>query len=135
MKQQPSNLELQVLSVLWNKGEATVRDVLNAMPDRKQRAYTTILTVLQLMEKKGLVTHHSEGVAHVYKPTKSKRDVVGPILRRMMDTIFGGKPSSVMQHLLDDATITEEELGQIRALLEDYENSEMSKSKKGGHNQ
>ena len=58
---------MQVLSVLWGRGASTVREVMEAMPDGKARAYTTILSVLQVMEKKGLLSHVAEGNAHVYQ--------------------------------------------------------------------
>ena len=64
----PSELESQVLAVLWERGPSVVRDVQEALPDGKQRAYTTVLTTLQVMEKKGFVAHTREGLAHVYRP-------------------------------------------------------------------
>ena len=63
----PTDVELQVLSVLWQRGPSTARQVLEAMPDGKARAYTTVLTVMQVMEK-GLLTHTREGMAQSYKP-------------------------------------------------------------------
>ena len=76
----PSDLELQVLSVLWEIGPATVRQLRRAMPDGKKRAYTTVLSVLQVMEKKRLVTHDRQGMTHVYRPTVRRRQVLGPLL-------------------------------------------------------
>ena len=73
---EPSRLELQVLSVLWERGRATVREVQEALPDGKTRAYTTVLTVLQVMEKKGLLTHISQGNTHVYQPTTTQRQTL-----------------------------------------------------------
>src|SRR5690348_4674602 len=78
-QRKPSELEQQVLAVLWDRGPSTVRDVLGSLPDGKPRAYTTLLTVLQTLEKKGLVRHTREGLAHVYHPRVSRDDVVQPL--------------------------------------------------------
>jgi predicted transcriptional regulator len=116
-RQKPSDLELQVLSVLWESGSATVRDLLKAIPDGKKRAYTTMLSVVQVMEKKHLVTHDRDGLTHVYRPTVKKKDVLPPLLRSLTTNIFGGSPAKVLQSLLDSTEISEEELAEIRRLV------------------
>jgi BlaI family transcriptional regulator, penicillinase repressor len=126
---QPSSLELQVLSVLWENGPTTAREMLEALPDGKKRAYTTVLSVLQVMEKKGLVKHTTEGVTHVYKSVAKKRQVLRPMLRDMVSNVFGGSASSAMQHLLEENDISGEELDEIRAVLKNY--APKKESKKG----
>src|SRR5262245_11975926 len=101
---------MQVLSVLWEHGPLTARTVLERMPDAKPRAYTTILSVLQVMEKKGLVNHETEGNRHVYIPRVKPRAIVGPLLDGLVKTIFGGRPSRIMQHLLEASEVTDQEL-------------------------
>ena len=120
-KAKPSDLELQVLAVLWETGPATVRRLLTAMPDGKKRAYTTVLSVLQVMEKKGLVTHDREGVAHVYRPLVKKRQLLKPLLRELTHNVFGGSPSSVVQFLLKGTDLSREELSEIRKLVGELE--------------
>lgn len=120
----PSNLELQVLSVLWRNGPSTARSVREALPDGKKRAYTTVLSVLQVMEKKGLATHESEGTTHVYRPAVTRRQVLGPLVRNLVSNVFGGNPSAVVQFLLRDTDVSEEELGEIRRVIEEYEDNE-----------
>lgn len=117
---QPSRLELQVLSLLWEHGALPARTVLEKLPDAKPRAYTTVLSVLQVMEKKGLVRHESEGNRHLYRAAVKQRSVVGPFLRGVVKTIFGGKASTAMQHLLETTDVSEEELAEMKALLENY---------------
>ena len=116
-KSQPSDLELQVLSVLWRAGPLTVRDVLERMPDGKKRSYTTILSVLQVMEQKDLVTHTANGRAHVYRPAVTRKQVLRPLLRNMVTKVFGGSTSEAVQYLLNETEVDERELGQIRELL------------------
>ena len=118
---EPSRLELQVLSVLWERGRATVREVQEALPDGKTRAYTTVLTVLQVMEKKGLLTHVSEGNTHVYQPTTTRRQTIGPVLKNFVRQVFGGSPVTVMQQLLAEHEVSPEELTRLKQLLAEHE--------------
>jgi BlaI family transcriptional regulator, penicillinase repressor len=120
-RSEPSKLETQVLSVLWKRGASTVREVLGAIPDRKARAYTTMLSVLQVMEKKRLVSHTSEGNTHVYQARVSREQVTGPLLRRLVREVFGGSPASAMQQLLTENEVSREELEEIKRLIENYE--------------
>jgi BlaI family penicillinase repressor len=116
-KAKPSDLEMQVLSVLWERGPSTAREVLAAMPDGKKRAYTSILSVMQVMEKKGLLTHTNKGVAYVYEPAVSKRSVLQPFLRRVLNEVFGGRPAAMMQALLSETAVSDTDLAEMRRLL------------------
>lgn len=124
---QPSDLELQVLSVFWDKGPMTVRQLMEQLPDRKKRAYTTVLTVMQVMEKKGLVAHDREGVTHIYRAAVQRRQVMRPLMRRMLQNIFGGRPSLAVQYLVADSELSSEELAAIRKLID-----EAGKKREGG---
>jgi predicted transcriptional regulator len=117
----PSDLELQVLSVLWERGPLPVREVSRALPDGKRRAYTTVLSILQIMEKKGLVDHtRAEGLAHVYRPLVTPKQVFRPFMRDLLRNFFGGRPAAAMQYLLDEANADAEELKEIRKLIDRY---------------
>jgi BlaI family transcriptional regulator, penicillinase repressor len=115
---QPSDLELQLLSVLWEKGPSTVREILSSLPDGKTRAYTTVLTVMQNLDKKGLVNRTLRGTAHVYQPTETQRTTLRPLLQSLLKNVFQGKVSSVMQHLLEDPEVSDDELNEIRELID-----------------
>jgi BlaI family transcriptional regulator, penicillinase repressor len=119
-KTQPSNLEMQVLAVLWNLGPLSARQVLEALPDKKARAYTTVLSVMQVMEKKALLRHETEGNRHIYVPLVKQSDVLGSFLKNMVSTLFGGSATNAMQHLLQTAPVSETEIREMRVLLEDY---------------
>ena len=114
---QPSELELQVLAMLWREGPQTVRQVRENLPDGKDRAYTTVLTVLQVMEKKGLVDHGKVGNVHLYRPLVTRQQVLGPMFRTMVRNVFGGRPAEAMAHLIEDQSFSEEELVEVRRLL------------------
>lgn len=121
IKREPSKLEMQVLSVLWQRGPATVRDILDAMPDGKSRAYTTILTVMQVMEKKGLVSHTAQGNTHIYAAAVSREQVAGPLLKDLVRHLFGGSRVSALQHLLQENEVSPGEMDEIKQLIATHE--------------
>ena len=121
---EPSKVEMQVLSVLWDRGPSTVREVMEALTDGKPRAYTTVLTVMQVMEKKRLLTHTSQGNAHVYKPRVSRAQTVGPLLKNLVRQVFGGSPAAAMQHLLDEHEVSVDELEKLKRLLAAHESND-----------
>ena len=105
----------------------TARAVLEALSEEKARAYTTVLSVLQMMEKKGLVTHTRLGMAHVYKPMVTQRQVFRPLLRGWVERLFGGSTSAAVQQLLKETDVSDEELTQIQAVLRDHQKSRQGK--------
>jgi BlaI family penicillinase repressor len=117
----PSELELQVLAVLWERGPSTVREVMEAMPDGKDRAYTTILSVMQMLEKKGLAGHTQQGQANIYSPIKPRGQVLRPLMADLMRNVFGGSPARALQCLLDSAPPGEHELAKIREVIREAE--------------
>ena len=125
----PSELELQVLSVLWERGPAPVRAVLEALPDGKDRAYTTVLSVMQVMEKKGLIGHTQQGQTHIYHPLVKQGQVLRPMMRDLVRNVFGGSPARALQALLDGTKLDADELGQIRQLIADAERKAAPKTK------
>jgi predicted transcriptional regulator len=119
VKPQPSDLELQILGVLWARGPSSVRDVLESMPDGKARAYTTILSCLQVMEKKGLVAHRREGQGYIYRPAVEKKRVLGSVVRQLLRNIFGGRPSVALQYFIAETDCTPDEIDQLRRLVDE----------------
>jgi predicted transcriptional regulator len=117
----PSELELQVLAVLWDRGPSSVRAVQEALADGKDRAYTTVLSVMQVMEKKGLVGHSQQGQAHIYHPLVRRGQVLRPMMRDLVRNVFGGSPARALQSLLDGSKLDAGELEQIRQVIRDAE--------------
>ncbi len=114
----PSQFELQVLAILWQQGPASVHDVRAALPDGKRRAYTTVLTVMQNMEKKGLVDHTQQGQAHIYRAVVKRHQVLRPMMKSLLSNVFGGSPAQALQFLLDGAAVDDAELAEIRQVLD-----------------
>jgi len=114
---QPSNLELQVLSVLWTAGKATVHDVLQGMPDGKCRAYTTVLTVLQKLEAKGLARKTFNGHHNIYFATKTREVTVGRFIHDMVMRVFQGRAADLIEQILAGVTLTPGETKAVAGLL------------------
>ena len=109
--------ELDVMSVLWDVGPATVAQVRERIAD--DLAYTTVLTVLRTLEQKGYVGHTEDGRAHRYKPLV-KREVAGrTALRRLVEKVFDGSPELLLTQLVSDKNLSDEELRRLRKLLAD----------------
>lgn len=113
----PSDLELQVLGVLWEHGPLSVRDLAPLLPDGKVRAYTTVLTVMQGMERKKLVAHSREGLTHIYHPVVQQEEVVRPVLRTLLDHLFSGNPARAVQALVDATDLSAADLKEIRKVI------------------
>ena len=113
----PSPLETTILALLWDQGGMTARQVLEALPDRKERAYTSVLSVLQVMEKKGLVAHTHAGGAHLYHAEVTRRQVLGPLLRNLVNNLFGGSTANALQHLMAETGVDEAELKEINRII------------------
>lgn len=109
--------ELDVMSVLWDRGPSTVAEVRKALDD--ELAYTTVLTVLRILEEKGHVSHTTEGRAHRYRPLVEKSAAGGSALRRITERLFGGSPELLLTHLVDDEDLSDDELRRMRDLLAD----------------
>ncbi len=120
---QPSEFELQILGVLWEHGPGTVRQVLEWLADGKTRAYTSVLSVMQVMHKKGLlqVEKQAEGLAYVFSPTVSREQIVVPLLKGLVTRIFGSRAQVAVQQLMDAAPSRGDEIQQLRALLDEIE--------------
>jgi predicted transcriptional regulator len=116
---EPSELELQVLGVLWEQGPCTARQVLDSLKDGKPRAYTTILTVMQNMHRKALISRVSgEGLAHVYTYEVTRKQVFKPFFSKLVTKAFGGNPAAVLQQLLELNTINTDDLLQMKQMIE-----------------
>ncbi len=108
--------ELDVMSVLWEAGSATVAEVRERLAD--DLAYTTVLTVLRTLERKGYAGHTGEGRAHRYHPLVKREAAGRSAVRRLVQKVFEGSPELLMTQLVSDKNLTNEELRRLRRLLE-----------------
>jgi len=120
----PSELEMQVLAVLWEHGPSTARQVLDLLPDGKARAYTTVLSVMQIMEKKKLLTHKRQGNANLYKPRQKQEVILDPFMQRLTNHVFGGSKLRLVESLLGSGRVDAEELKQLQDLIDRHAKGE-----------
>ena len=112
-----SGRELDVMNVLWEWGSATVSEVLDELVD--ELAYTTVLTILRRLEEKGHVRHDPDGKAHRYVPLVQREEAQDSAIQRMTGKLFLDSPKLLMSHLLSKGTLTEEQLRELRALVDE----------------
>jgi BlaI family transcriptional regulator, penicillinase repressor len=119
--QKPTSSELEILSVLWNRGPSTVREVHDILSEKRAMGYTSVLKFLQIMTEKGLVCRNETQRAHVYQAClpaeQTKRQLAGDILQR----VFEGSASQLMMHALAGRRASQEEISELRRLLDEYE--------------
>jgi predicted transcriptional regulator len=111
----PTPRELEILGILWNRGEATVREVADIMRADEDLAQNTVQTFLRVMEEKGLVEHSSRGRAFVYRPTYGRERSV----RGFLDRVFGGAADQLVISLLQAKKFSSRELAAIEQLIRD----------------
>jgi BlaI family penicillinase repressor len=116
---QLSDLQLALLRVLWDRGEATAAEVHEALRDLDRAlAPTTVATLLGRLEKRGLVDHDSRGRAFVYRAAVPEHEVRRTMLTKLTDYFFAGDPAALVSHLLGGREVTPEELAAIHRLLD-----------------
>lgn len=117
----PTDGELEILGILWRTGNATVREVHEAMCRTKpSTGYTTVLKLMQIMADKGLVTRDEKSKAHVYRARVPQEQTQRQLLREMVDRVFGGSAARLMMQALSSTKATPDEIAEIRRMLDDY---------------
>lgn len=124
-------LQRAVLETVWEMGEATVQQVRDrlAAAERGELAYTTVLSVMQKLEKAGWLGHRAEGRVYVYKPTRTRDEADSSTARALLRRVFGGDPLRLFQHILTDEELSERDLAALKTLID------RKRSAKGGRNQ
>jgi BlaI family transcriptional regulator, penicillinase repressor len=121
--QKPTAAELEILRVLWSRGPSTVREVHELLKEKKSLGYTSVLKFLQIMTSKGTVRRNETHRAHVYEAClpaeQTKRQLAGDMLQR----VFEGSASELMMHALAGRKASQEEIQELRRILDEYERS------------
>ena len=113
----PTELELEILKVLWRLGPATVRQVRDELAAVRDLAYTTVMTMMSIMYGKGYLARVKDGRSFVYRSVYREEKASGSLLKDIIDRVFGGSTTAVMQHLLETSDLDDDELKQIRLLI------------------
>ena len=118
----PTDRELEALKVLWERGKATVRELADAMnagtkSGEADLAYTTVLSLLQVMEQKGLVDHERDGKAYVYLPRVERTSIFRRLAGGFLEKVFDGAVDEYLVHALEAKRLSDEELDQLQAMV------------------
>jgi predicted transcriptional regulator len=111
-------LQQAVMEALWSLGEATVERVRQVLPGRRRPAYTTVLSVLQKLEKSGWVSHRAEGRAYVYAAARSRPQASSNALWKFVDGVFRGDPLLLFEHLIGDDRLDDDTLTRLRRMID-----------------
>jgi predicted transcriptional regulator len=114
----PTERELQALKVLWQMGQATVREITAAINERgDELAYTTVLSLLQVMEQKGLVGHEAAGKVYSYFPRVQREAVFRQLAKGFLDRVFDGAMEEYLVHALESTRLSADELSRLEQLI------------------
>ena len=118
----PTESELEILQVLWEKESATVRTVHEELAKIKDSGYTTTLKLMQIMFEKGLVSRDDSNKTHIYQPAISREKTQKQFLNKMINTLFAGSSTNLVLQALGGHTTSEAELEKIQLLINDLKN-------------
>src|SRR3954465_7082321 len=112
-------LQTEVMEIVWKQQEATVAAVAEAIGRKRPVTYTTVLSAMQKLEKKGWLQHRAAGRAYIYSPTQNLQQVGGRGLRELLKTAFQGDPRLLLASLLDETRLSTAELKELRELIDE----------------
>jgi BlaI family transcriptional regulator, penicillinase repressor len=118
----PTESELEILQVLWDKGQATVREVHEELAAIKDSGYTTTLKLMQIMFEKGIVKRDDSSKTHIYQPNVSRESTQKQMVGKMVNSLFGGSSTQLVMQALGNATPSKDELDVIQKMLDNLKN-------------
>jgi predicted transcriptional regulator len=113
--------ELAIMKVVWRKEQTTVRDVYESLRETRPIAYTTVMTMMKILQEKGYLTKVAQDRAHVYTPARPRQQVIGAMLRDFVDRVFDGASEALLLHLAKDNTLTPKQKRLLARLIEEQE--------------
>lgn len=110
--------ELELMTILWRMEEGTVTDVIDQLPKERDLAYTSVSTILRILEQKGILKTRKEGRGHIYIPQIKKPDYEAKTVRHVVDRVFDGTPMALVRQLLDSGGLDENDLRELKHLID-----------------
>ncbi len=111
--------ELELMNILWRLGEGSVHDVMEALPENRELAYTSVSTMLRILEQKEMVEARKVGRGHIYCPRMARAAYQAKSVGRLVDKVFDGAPVSLVQRLLDTRNLSEDDLKALQEMLQE----------------
>jgi predicted transcriptional regulator len=116
-----TEVELELMVLLWRMGGGTVSDVLQALPPARKLAYTSVSTILRILEQKNVVRSEKVGRAHRYLPVVARDDYEAFAIGQVVGKVFDGQPLALVRRLVDTAGLTRREIADLKRLLDEAE--------------
>lgn len=113
-----TDVELELMIALWQIGSGSVRDVMDALSGDTKRAYTSVATILKILDDKGYVTAARKERSLIYTPAVERSDYEDKSLKNLSDSLFGGTPTALVARLVDNEELTDEMIQEIKAIIE-----------------
>src|SRR5262245_44383629 len=114
--------ELEIMKIVWRAGAATVRDVYETLLERRKIAYTTVMTMMNILEQKGHLKKTQKDRAYVYQAARPQKQVIRGMVREFVDRVFNGSAEPLLLHLVEDRRLSEQDLEEIRRMIEERRN-------------
>jgi predicted transcriptional regulator len=111
--------ELEIMKIVWEREQSTVRDVYEALLERRKVAYTTVMTMMKILEHKGYLKKKQDERAYVYRPSQPKQQVIRGMVRDFVGRVFNGSAEPLLVHLVEDRKLSRKDLDELARLLEE----------------
>jgi predicted transcriptional regulator len=115
-----TEVELELMNILWRRGEGSVADVMELLPKDRALAYTSVSTILRILEQKGVLDIRKEGRGHIYIPNLKKSDYEAKTVKHVIDRVFDGTPIALVRQLLNSGELGEQEIAELKKLISDF---------------
>jgi BlaI family penicillinase repressor len=109
--------ELEIMKIVWAREVATVRDVYEALLERRKIAYTTVMTMMKILEQKKYLLKTQEDRAYIYRPAKPKNQVIKGMVREFVNRVFNGSAEPLLVHLIEDRRLSQKDLEEIAQMI------------------
>jgi BlaI family transcriptional regulator, penicillinase repressor len=116
--------ELEIMKIVWERERVTVRDVYEALLERRKVAYTTVMTMMKILERKGFLKKSQEDRAYLYRAAQPKRQVIGVMVREFINRVFNGSAEPLLVHLVEEHHLSAKDLEEIARLRKKQERSQ-----------
>jgi BlaI family penicillinase repressor len=122
--------ELEIMKIVWQRGSSTVREVYEQLLQRRKIAYTTVMTMMGILEQKGRLKKTEDGRAFVYTPTEPQTKVVGSMVQEFVRRVFNGSAQPLLVHLVENLDANDDQIDEIRKLLREKKLLKENRSRK-----
>jgi predicted transcriptional regulator len=109
--------ELEIMKIVWARGKVTVRDVYEELLERRKVAYTTVMTMMKILEQKGYLKKSAGEKAYLYRPAQPRKQVIGGMVKEFVNRVFDGSARPLLVHLVEERQVSEGELDEIARML------------------